>query len=80
MLNFDSIMNLARREATYNAAQRLSKKENNPLVENLEPELKELTEQNELTIILIEEIVKSGLKQYHKAVQDEEQRKSRTSF
>ncbi|MMZ47195.1 hypothetical protein D1872_88300 [compost metagenome] len=69
MLDFDKIMNFTVKEATYKAAHRIKDQEKDFLTEMLDPEMKQIVEQNHLTFIIIEEMVKAGLKQYHEALQ-----------
>lgn len=81
MINFEHIMNMATREAAHNAARRFSEKsEPTDFEQSLDPEDKELIEQNKTNIILMEEMVKAGLKHYHKALEQEIRNKSRLSF
>lgn len=80
MINFDSIMNIAKDQAFYNAAQRITENSQDSRLPKLEPEMQELVDQNRINIILIEEMVKAALMQYHKTLEQEERRASRTKL
>ncbi|ETK30376.1 hypothetical protein [Paenibacillus larvae] len=81
MINFDSIMNFATREAQERTIKRFKESSSNESFSgSLDPEMKDLIEENKFTIILIEEMTKAALKHYHNAIKNEQLQKVRTKF
>lgn len=70
-MNFDKIMNIATHEALGKAAKRIADKDHCESSSGLDPNMKDILEVNKINIIMIEEMVKAGLKQYHKALGSE---------
>lgn len=67
MIDFDNIINAARSEALDAFMKRVISGEASE-DKNLDPEVRDLLSQNKINIILVEEMVKSALKHYHKEV------------